>query len=319
MSTMITVDRIRAAAERARPHVLRSPMTLVEGALLKLECLQPTGSFKVRGFFAAALALEPEKLRRGLITVSAGNAAQACAYVAKTLGVPCRVVMYETAPPLKIEGVRRWGATPILMPRDEMLKWMADEGWRSEPETFLHPFADPQVMAGHGGIALELLEDVPDLARVLVPVGGGGLIGGVASALKALRPQVEVIGVQSDGYALWTKSLEAGGPVAIKPDTIADGTTAPFDARMFELLKQCVDRWLTVPEPRLRSAIPELATAAKVVAEGAGALTFAALEQLEPGPPTVAVVSGGNIDPQLLAGLLSPAEATPSASPTARA
>lgn len=316
---MITVDRIRAAAERARPHVLRSPMTPVEGALLKLECLQPTGSFKVRGFFAAALALEPEKLRRGLITVSAGNAAQACAYVAKTLGVPCRVVMYETAPPLKIEGVRRWGATPILMPRDEMLKWMADEGWRSEPETFLHPFADPQVMAGHGGIALELLEDVPDLARVLVPVGGGGLIGGVASALKALRPQVEVIGVQSDGYALWTKSLEAGGPVAIKPDTIADGTTAPFDARMFELLKQCVDRWLTVPEPRLRSAIPELATAAKVVAEGAGALTFAALEQLEPGPPTVAVVSGGNIDPQLLAGLLSPAEATPSASPTARA
>lgn len=316
---MITVDRIRAAAERARPHVLRSPMTLVEGALLKLECLQPTGSFKVRGFFAAALALEPEKLRRGLITVSAGNAAQACAYVAKTLGVPCRVVMYETAPPLKIEGVRRWGATPILMPRDEMLKWMADEGWRSEPETFLHPFADPQVMAGHGGIALELLEDVPDLARVLVPVGGGGLIGGVASALKALRPEVEVIGVQSDGYALWTKSLEAGGPVAIKPDTIADGTTAPFDARMFELLKQCVDRWLTVPEPRLRSAIPELATAAKVVAEGAGALTFAALDQLEPGPPTVAVVSGGNIDPQLLAGLLSPAEATPSASPTARA
>jgi threonine dehydratase len=319
MSTMITVDRIRAAAERARPHVLRSPMTLVEGALLKLECLQPTGSFKVRGFFAAALALEPEKLRRGLITVSAGNAAQACAYVAKTLGVPCRVVMYETAPPLKIEGVRRWGATPILMPRDEMLKWMADEGWRSEPETFLHPFADPQVMAGHGGIALELLEDVPDLARVLVPVGGGGLIGGVASALKALRPQVEVIGVQSDGYALWTNSLETGGPVAIKPDTIADGTTAPFDARMFELLKQCVDRWLTVPEPRLRSAIPELATAAKVVAEGAGALTFAALDQLEPGPPTVAVVSGGNIDPQLLAGLLSPAEATPSASPTARA
>jgi threonine dehydratase len=316
---MIAVDRIRAAAERARPHVLRSPMMPVEGALLKLECLQPTGSFKVRGFFAAALALEPEKLRRGLITVSAGNAAQACAYVARTLRVPCRVVMYETAPSLKIDGVRRWGATPILMPRDKMLQWMADEGWRTEPETFLHPFADPQVMAGHGGLALELLEDVPDLVRVLVPVGGGGLIGGVASALKALRPEVEVIGVQSDGYALWTKSLEAGGPVPIQPDTIADGTTAPFDARMFELLKECVDRWLTVPEPRLRSAIPELAIAAKVVAEGAGALTFAALEQLEPGPPTVAIVSGGNIDPKLLAGLLSPAEATPSSSPRARA
>ena len=302
---MIGVDRIRAAAERARPHVLRTPLIPAEGALLKLECLQPTGSFKVRGFFAAALGLDPEKLRRGLITVSAGNAAQACAYVAKTLGVRCRVVMYDTAPPLKIEGVRRWGATPILMPREEMLQWMADEKWRSEPETFLHPFADPQVMAGHGGLAVELLEDVPDLARVLVPVGGGGLIGGIASALKALRSEVEVIGVQSDGYALWTRCLEAGGPVAIKPETIADGTTAPFDARMFELLKECVDRWLTVPEPRLRSAIPELATAAKVVAEGAGALAYAALEQLEPGPRTVAVVSGGNIDPLLLADLLS--------------
>jgi threonine dehydratase len=316
---MIGIDHIRAAADRARPHVLRSPMMPVEGALLKLECLQPTGSFKVRGFFAAALALDPDKLRRGLITVSAGNAAQACAYVARTLGVPCRVVMYETAPPLKIEGVKRWGATPILMPREQMLQWMADEGWRREPETFLHPFAEPEVMAGHGGLALELLEDVPDLARVLVPVGGGGLIGGIASALKALRPEVEVIGVQSDGYALWTKSLEAGGPATIKPDTIADGTTAPFDTRMFELLKQCVDRWLTVPEPRLRSAIPELAIAAKVVAEGAGALTFAALEQVEPGPPTVAVVSGGNIDPMLLAELLSPAEATPSSSPRDRA
>jgi threonine dehydratase len=302
---VIEVVRIRAAAERARKHVQRTPLVPVDGALLKLECLQPTGSFKVRGFFAAALHLQPQQLRRGLITVSAGNAAQACAYVAKTLGVSCRVVMYETAPVTKIEGVKRWGATPILMPRDAMLEWLANDGWRSEPESFIHPFAEPEVMAGHGGLGLELLQDVPDLARVLVPVGGGGLIGGVASALKGLRPGVEVIGVQSDGYALWTRSLEAGGPVAIKPETIADGTTAPFDARMFELLKECVDTWLTVPEPRLRTAIPELAIAAKVVAEGAGALAYAALEQLEPGPPTVAVVSGGNIAPELLVQLLN--------------
>jgi threonine dehydratase len=302
---MIELNRIRAAAKRARPHVLRTPLTPVEGALLKLECLQPTGSFKVRGFFAAALAMPEEKLRRGLITVSAGNAAQACAYVAKTLGVPCRVVMFDTAPATKVEGVKRWGATPIPMPRDELFQWMAAEGWNKEPEAFIHPFADPEVMAGHGGLALELLDDVAGLARVLVPVGGGGLVGGIASAIKAVRPEVEVIGVQSDGYPLWTRSLEAGGgPVAIKPDTIADGTAAPFDPRMFELLKECVDRWLTVPEPRLRTAIPELAAAAKVVAEGAGALTYAALEQLEPGPTTVAVVSGGNIDPRLLADLL---------------
>jgi len=302
---VIPIERIRAAAERARPHVLRSPLVPVEGALLKLECLQPTGSFKVRGFFAAALALPPERLCRGLITVSAGNAAQACAYVARQLDVPCRVFMYDTAPPPKLAGVKRWGATPILLPRDELLQWMAAEGWHKEPESFIHPFADDEVMAGHGGLGLELLEDLPDLARVLVPVGGGGLVSGIASALKGSRPEIEVVGVQSDGYPLWIRSFEAGGPVSIQPDTIADGTTAPFDARMFELLKECVDRWLMVPEPRLRAAVPELASAAKVVAEGAGALAYAALEQLEPGPTTVAVVSGGNIDPKLLAAFLN--------------
>ncbi len=276
----------------------------VDGALLKLECLQPTGSFKVRGFFAAALALPEEKRSHGLITVSAGNAAQACAYAAHALGVSCRVVMYDTAPATKIEGVKRWGGRPMLMPRAALLDWLANQGWESEPETFIHPFADTEVMAGHGGLGLELVEDVPDLARVLIPVGGGGLIGGTASAIKGLRRGVEVIGVQSDGYALWTKALEAGGPVSIAPETIADGTTAPFDERMLGLMKEVVDRWLTVPEPRLRAAIAELAVAGKVVAEGAGALAYAALEQLPPGPATVAVVSGGNIDPKLLASLL---------------
>jgi threonine dehydratase len=302
---LIAIEQVRAASERAAPHIQRTPLQPVEGALLKLECLQPTGSFKVRGFFAAALALPPDRLAKGVITVSAGNAAQACAYTAHELGVPCRVVMYETAPAMKIDGVRRWGATPVLLPRDKVLEWLASEAWRREPELFLHPFADPEVIAGHGGIGLELIEDVPDLARVVVPVGGGGLISGIASAVRALRPDVEVIGVQSDGYASWTKWLEAGGPSPIQPDTIADGTTAPFDVRMSELLKQAVDRWITVPEPRLRAAIPELAAGAKVVAEGAGALAYAALEQLEPGPVTVAVVSGGNLDAKLLASLLS--------------
>jgi len=161
------------------------------------------------------------------------------------------------------------------------------------------------VAAGHGGAGLEMLEDVPDLARVVVPVGGGGLISGISAAVKGLKPSVEVIGVQSDGYASWAASFAEGKPVSLKPDTIADGTTAPCDPGMFDLLKQSVDRWITVPEPRLRAAIPELAAAAKVVAEGAGALAYAALEQLEPGPVTVAVVSGGNIDTKLLASLLS--------------
>lgn len=302
---MIPVERVRAAAQRARPHVLRSPLVPIEGALLKAECLQPTGSFKVRGFFAAALALSPAERARGLITVSAGNAAQACAYVAHTLGVPCRVFMYDTAPPPKLEGVKRWGATAVQMPRDALLAWMAREGWKDEPERFIHPFAEEDVIAGHGGIGLELLEDVPDLARVVVPVGGGGLVSGVASALKGMRPDIEVIGVQSDGYAMWRAVFAGGGPVTIKPETIADGTTAPFDARMFERLESAVDRWLIVPEPRLKAAIPELVSAAKLVPEGAGALAYAALEQLPPGPTTVALVSGGNIDPNLLSTLLA--------------
>src|SRR2546425_11724018 len=302
---MLGLERIRAAAARAQPHVQRTPLVPVEGALLKLECLQPTGSFKVRGFFAAALALSDEQRRGGLITVSAGNAAQACAYAAHTLGVRCRVVMYDTAPPTKIEGVKRWGATPLLMPRPALLDWLANRGWESEPEAFIHPFADTEVMAGHGSLGMELVEDLPDLARVLIPVGGGGLIGGTSSAIKGLRPDVEVIGVQSDGYPLWTRVLEAGGAVSITPNTIADGTTAPFDARMLDLMKEVVDIWITVPEPRLRVAIPKLAIAGKVVAEGAGALAYAALEQLLPGPRTAVVVSGGNIDPKLLATLLS--------------
>ena len=302
---MIPIERIRAAADRARAYVLRSPLVPVEGASLKLECLQPTGSFKVRGFFAAALAIPKERLAKGLITVSAGNAAQACAYAAHQLGVPCRVVMFDNAPATKIDGVRRWGAKPIPMPRDELFKWIETQGWTNDPEAFIHPFADDEVMAGHGGLGLELLEDMPDLERLVVPVGGGGLITGVASAAKALKPDIEVVGAQSDGYAMWPKVLQAGGPVPMQVETIADGTTAPFDARMFELLKACVDRWLVVPEPRLKSAIPELAARAKVVAEGAGALAYAALEQLPPGPRTVAIVSGGNIDPGLLASLLS--------------
>ncbi|MGH7902757.1 MAG: threonine ammonia-lyase [Candidatus Dormibacteraceae bacterium] len=304
---MISLAEVRAAAARAAPHVVRTPLLPLPGdsAFLKLECLQPTGSFKVRGFFAAALALPESERARGLITVSAGNAAQACAHVARGLGVPCRVVMVDTAPDAKVEGVRRWGGEPILLPRARLLAWMAARGWAKEPESFIHPFASEAVMAGHGGIGLELLEDLPDLARVLVPVGGGGLVTGVASALKALRPEVEVIGVQSSGYPLWARAWEAGGLVEMIPETIADGTTAPFDEGMMERLRAAVDRWLVVPESRLRGAVVELAVSAKVVAEGAGALAYAALEQLPSGGKAAAVISGGNLDPRLLADLLA--------------
>ena len=296
-----------ATAQRVAPHVIRTPVVEVGGALLKLECLQPTGSFKVRGFFAAALCLEREELERGLLTVSAGNAAQACAHVARQLGVGCRVLMYETAPRVKQDGVRSLGGTPLLMPRAQLLDWMAQRGWTSEPEHFIHPFADSDLMLGHAGAGLELLGQVPGLRRVLVPVGGGGLVCGISAAVKAHDPSIEVIGVQSDGYPLWVRAMEAGGEVSLVPATIADGTTAPYDARMHELLRARVDRWIVVPETRLRAAVAELAMRAKVVAEGAGALAYAALRQVEPGPVTACVVSGGNIDPSLLGQLLTEA------------
>src|SRR3989441_7640269 len=181
---MIGLERIRAAADRARPYVYRTPMVPVDGAMLKLECLQPTGSFKVRGFFAAALALPEESRSRGLITVSAGNAAQACAYAAKMLGVPCRVVMYDTAPATKIEGVKRWGGVPMLLPRPKLLDWLANEGWKSEPETFIHPFADTGGMAGHGGLGRELIEDVHHLCGAVIPLGRGWVVGRAALTIE---------------------------------------------------------------------------------------------------------------------------------------
>lgn len=306
--TVLSLEEIRRAAERAQPFVVRTPLLpMDDGTWLKLELLQPTGSFKVRGFFAAAMALPEERRRPGLMTVSAGNAALACAHVARRLAVPCRVVMPRSAPPPKIEGVRRLGGIPLLVPREDLAGWLADRAWEREPEAFIHPFADPMVQAGHGGIGLEILEQLPEVERVVVAVGGGGLISGTAAALKHLRPSVEVVGVQSDGYPLWPRTFAAGSPPTLAPNTIADGTTAPYDAAMHQRLTACVDRWITVPESRLRAAVGRLAAQAKVVAEGAGALPVAALEQLAPGPATVAVISGGNIDPRLLAQLLTEA------------
>lgn len=302
---MVPLDQVRDAAARARPFVWRTPLLpLGDARWLKLELLQPTGSFKIRGFFAAALALPDDRRRRGLATVSAGNAAVACAYAAHRLGVPCRVVMLDTAPAPKVDGVRQFGAVPVFKPRSELLAWMAERGWESEPEAFIHPFAHPVVQAGHGGIAVEIAEALPDVERIVVAVGGGGLITGVASAIKQLKPSVEVVGAQSDGYPLWPRTFAEGTPPALTPATIADGTSAPYDPAMHRALQECVDRWVTVPEDELRSGVVELARTGKVVAEGAGALAYAALRHLDARGPTVAVVSGGNIAPTLLVELL---------------
>jgi len=303
---MIDAERVRAVMHQIGPHVRRTPLIpSPRGGLLKLESLQPTGSFKVRGFFAAALAIEPARRARGLLTVSAGNAALACAYVARHLQVPCRVVMVDTAPMLKVNGVRALGAVTVLMPRERMLEWIAARAWESEPEVFIHPFADDVVMSGNATIALEILEESSSVERVLVPVGGGGLVCGIAEGFAALRPDVQVIGVQSDGYPLWPRALAAGGPVSLTPNTIADGTAAPFDPLMFERLRACVADWIVVPEEHVRAAVALLAMELKVVAEGAGALAFAAMNNDRPIENTVAILSGGNIDASRLVELLA--------------
>jgi threonine dehydratase len=302
----VDAARVRELAQLVAPYIRHTPLIpSPAGGFLKLESIQPTGSFKVRGFFAAALAIEPDRLARGILTVSAGNAALACAYVARELGVPCRVVMYETAPRLKIEGVRALGAVPVLLTRDDVVAWITRRGWEDDPECFMHPFADLAVISGHTSIVPEILEDCPDVERVIVPVGGGGLISGVAMGFAALKPEVRVVGVQSDGYPLWKEAFAAGGPVSLTPNTIADGTTAPFNAAMFDRLRLLVHEWVTVNEHDLRTAVARLVTDVKVVGEGAGALAYAATLDARPTPNTVAILSGGNLDGSRLAELLA--------------
>jgi len=282
-----------------------TPAVAISGHLwLKLENLQPTGSFKVRGFLNAVRGLRSEDLRAGIVTVSAGNAALAAGYVARMAGIPCKVVMFDTAPATKRDGVRALGAEVLSWPREQVLAWMAERGWESMPEHFLHPFADPAVIAGHGTLAVELLEQVPEVRRVVVAVGGGGLAAGIGSVLHDAGRTVEVIGVQSSGYPLWPRTFAEGAPPALVPDTIADGTTAPYDPVMHDRLRSAVDRWIEVPEADLRTGVAELAMKHKVVAEGAGALAYTAAVQLAGPEPTVAIVSGGNIDGARLAELV---------------
>ena len=302
----VDAARVHKIVGLVAPHIRHTPLIPTpDGGWLKIESLQPTGSFKVRGFFAAASVIARERVAGGLLTVSAGNAALACAYVARAFGVPCRVLMFDTAPALKVNGVRELGANVVLMPRDRLFEWMATRAWEHEAEVFIHPFADDAVIEGHSSIVPEILADLPDVERVLVPVGGGGLISGIALGFAALKPDVHVVGVQSGGYPLWQHAFAVNGPPSLTPVTIADGTSAPYDAVMFERLRALVREWVIVPEATLRRTVALLATDVKVVAEGAGALAYAAMVDGRSTPQTVAIVSGGNIDPSRLAELLT--------------
>jgi threonine dehydratase len=296
---------VRRAVDRVSVLPVTPVVAVAEGLWLKLENLQPTGSFKVRGFLNAVRGLRSEDLRAGIVTVSAGNAALAAAYVARMAGIACKVVMFDTAPAAKRDGVQALGAEVLSWPRPQVLEWMARRGWESMPERFVHPFADPAVIAGHGTLAVELLDQVPGISRVVVAVGGGGLAAGVGSVLHGADRPVQVVGAQSSGYPLWLRTFADGTPPVLVPDTIADGTTAPYDPVMHERLRTVVDRWIEVPEAEMRAGVAELAVRHKVVAEGAAALAYCAAVRLADAEPTVAVISGGNIDGARLGELLS--------------
>lgn len=288
----------RAASERSGAEVW-----------LKAENLQKTGSFKARGAFNKVLHLTPAERQRGIVTASAGNHGQAVAFVARHFSIPGYVVMPEGANPSKVAAVRGYGAEAILHGRlwddaySRSLELAEEKGL-----TYVHPFKDRYVMAGQATIALEILEDLPEVETVLVPIGGGGLISGIATALATHQPAVRVIGIEAEGAANMTRSRAQGRPIDLTTvDTIADGlATRHTDPEVFEIVERLVHQLVTVSDDEIREAIRFLLERAKLMAETGGAAAVAALisgrVSLPGGTKAVALVCGGNFD---VAGKLS--------------
>ncbi|HEY0481219.1 MAG TPA: threonine/serine dehydratase [Kofleriaceae bacterium] len=315
---MIPLAEIRAAAQRLAGTLHRTPVMSAQtiGALagvdlqLKCECFQKTGSFKPRGALNKVLSLTAADRARGLVTVSAGNHAQAVAWAARHVGAPCVVVMPTAAPRSKLDAVRGYGAEIVLHDDRATLFDKLREVEAARGLTFVHPFDDPVLLAGAGTVGLELFEDAqPDV--VIVPVGGGGLLGGVASAIKALAPRVRVVAVELEAGPGLGPALAAGKPVpAPRPDTLADGMTPPFvGALPLAIAREAVDEIVTVTEAEIIRGMILLMTRAKLYVEGSGAAATAALVagklRPPPGSRVVAIVSGGNIDPDRALGALA--------------
>jgi len=316
---MIPLPEIRAAAERLAGTLHRTPIMSAQsiGARagveidlrLKCECFQKTGSFKTRGALNKVLSLSAAERARGLVTVSAGNHAQAVAWAARHVAAPCVVVMPTAAPRSKLDAVRGYGAEIVLHDDRATLFDKLREVEAARGLSFVHPFDDPVVLAGAGTVGLELVEDAqPDV--VIVPVGGGGLLGGVASAVKALAPRTRVVAVELAAGPGLGPALAAGKPVpSPRPDTLADGMTPPFvGALPLAIAREAVDDIVTVTEAEIIEAMILLMTRAKLYVEGSGAAATAALVAGKYKPPAgsrvVAIVSGGNIDPDRALGAL---------------
>jgi threonine dehydratase len=314
---LVTLERIRAAADRIRGVALRTPLLAWdERTWLKPENIQPVGAFKIRGAYAKLTALSEAERRRGVITYSSGNHARAVARSARLLGVPAVIVMPDNAPAVKVAGVEREGAEIVRCgPGSDERRVMAERLAAEHGYAMVPPFDDPEIIAGQGSIGLEIAEDLPEVTSVIVPVGGGGLISGVAAAVKALAPGARVIGVEPDEAADARDSLAAGEIVSWGAErtgrTIADGLRVSAVGTLpFAHLRAFVHEIVTVSDQEIREAMVLFATRARLVVEPSGAAAMAAhLSGRIARPPTdtarVVVVSGGNVEPSVLAELLS--------------
>jgi len=299
----LSLADVQGAADRIAPYVLKTPTLSGESLAgpdvwLKAENLQRTGSFKVRGAVNAVLQLTPEQRRRGVITLSAGNHGQALAYAAQAFQIPCVVVIREDAQLTKLQAIRRYGAEIVLVPLAEWQQRL-ELGQQRRDLYLVHPFDDPAVAAGQGTVGLEILDALPDLRTVIVPVGGGGLIAGIAVAIKAQRPNLRIIGVEPEGAPVVSESLAAGHPVApSRLDSIADGLGAPYTrAFNLSLIQRFVDQMRTVSDDAIIEALKAVAQQVSLVVEPAGAAAVAALlADAEIERPVAAVLSGGNVD-----------------------
>ena len=314
----IELAEIRAARERIKGTIVRTPLVRLElgpghpDIRLKLENLQPINAYKLRGA-ANAVAMLPEAERsRGVWTISAGNAGQGVAYAARQAGVPCTVVAIETAPVAKLERMRALGAKLIPVPYHVAWKALEDRAYEGADGTFVHPFDDHNFIAGHATMGLEILEDAPDTAAVITGIGGGGLITGVASAVKALKPSIKVWGSEPETAAPAARSFSMGSPQRFPRWTASfvDGAGGQsLFPRMFERMQPLVDGYIVVTLDETKRAMRLLAEKARVISEGAGALSVAAALTGKAGQgPIVAVVSGGNIDLKKFSELIASAE-----------
>ena len=308
-----SLDEVMRARERIagiaiRTPLLRAPRDVSETVWLKMENLQPIGSFKIRGAANAMALAGASAISRGVYTASAGNMAQGVAWCAREAGVPCSVVVPDHAPLAKTSAIERLGGVVKKVPFDVWWQTLVDHHYPGMDGLFIHPFADTGVMAGNGTIALEVLEDLPEADVILVPYGGGGLACGIASVVRELRPSCKVYAVEAETAAPLTASLRAGAPLKVETTrTFIDGMGSnSISTEMWPLVRELLAGTVVVSVAQVESAVRTLATRMRVVAEGAGASALAAaVDGSLAGRRVAGIVSGGNIDGSLLARLLA--------------